>query len=110
VLGLYNMKIGIDFIEVSRFRKISEKDHRYWDHVFTAAEWEYAFRDERKFEHLAGVFALKEAVAKAKGMSGIKNFCDIEIQFLPGGAPRVEGAEVSISHSQEHAVAVAVIV
>ena len=73
-------------------------------------------------ESLAGRFAAKEAVMKALGVGGMP-YRDIEIARLPSGKPEVRltgrmqrraehlgvtAIHISISHSRDNAVAVAI--
>ena len=64
------MEIGVDAVEVARIRALYfQHGNRFLRHVFTQAEVNYAFQahGDRRFEHLAGRFALKEALIKAWG-------------------------------------------
>ena len=111
--------IGIDIIEVSRFEKHArDLDSRFCKRVFTSCELEYL--KSKKAASMAGLFAAKEAVAKALG-TGFRGFfpSDIEIKHDQSGAPGVNlyGAAkdlgkdakilVSISHTKTLAAAVA---
>jgi len=71
--------IGIDIIEVIRLRKLIEKwgdSFSCW--VFTKKELSSVHAKVNKYQHLAGIFAVKEAIFKATGGSGI-GFKDMEI-------------------------------
>jgi len=87
--------------------------------VYTDLEWTQC---SKSLASLAGRFAAKEAVMKALGTGGMA-FRDIEIARLPSGKPDVRlfgrmlarserrgvtAISVSISHSRENAVAVAI--
>jgi len=105
--------LGIDIIEIKRFRGVAKDDFSSWNKVFTEKEWEYCFGKSLPAQHLAGVFASKEAVMKALGKSVIKGYDAIEIQHGPNGQPLVRlsvptkhPVEISISHDKESAVAV----
>lgn len=104
------MKVGIDIIRIARFKKIKNDDYSHWSRVFTAAEWRYAFKDGLQAEHLAGMFAAKEAAMKASGRVGVGNFLRFEITHDKNGAPRIKGskAAVSISTGGDYAAAVVV--
>lgn len=112
--------IGTDIIEISRIKDAKES---FYKSVFTSRE--LLKLHGSKYNSLAGMFAAKEAVAKALG-TGFMGFAprDIEIVqdekgkpfcFLNNGAEErlkeIGGKDVyiSISHSKENAVAVAVI-
>ena len=106
--------IGIDIIEVKRFEKFNEK-------LFTDREREYIRNSANSAQSSSGIFSAKEAVVKAlKG--NLKNIVEVEILHEVGGAPYavVSGGlktklgnkkiELSISHSDSTAVAVAIII
>jgi holo-[acyl-carrier protein] synthase len=114
--------IGVDIIEIDRVRQSVERfGPRFLDRVYTEAEQAYC---RGRAPQLAGRFAAKEAVSKALG-TGIRRIHWRSIEILPNkaGAPRVtlharaeqrfaalglSSIQVSISHSRENAVAVAI--
>ena len=113
---------GVDIIEIDRVQHSLERfGERFLNRVYTAAEQAYC---RGRPPQLAGRFAAKEAVSKALG-TGIRRIHWRNIEILPNraGAPRVTlhgpareryeslglaSMEVSISHSRENAVAVAI--
>ncbi len=118
---------GIDIVETGRIaRMIDEHGQRFLDRCFTPGEQVYAAKNpRRRFEHLAGRFAAKEAVLKVLGTGwrGGIAWTDIEILNEPSGQPKVmlsgECARiaaklgiarwhVSISHIETHATASAI--
>jgi holo-[acyl-carrier protein] synthase len=118
---------GIDIVETARIRRmVEEHGERFLDRVFTPIERAYADHGgKRRFEHLAGRFAAKEAVLKALGTGwrGGIAWTDVEIRNEAGGQPAVhlsgECARiastmgiarwlVSISHIETHATASAI--
>lgn len=115
------LRTGIDLVEISRLEKLDPAIRaRFFKRVFTAHELEQA---NGRFSSLSGVFAAKEAVAKALGTGiGPVSWREIEILQGPQGEPILElhgrAAEVSaslglacwsvsISHTAREAVAVA---
>ena len=82
-----------------------------WDRVFSEAEWAYAFRDAKSAQHLAGIFAAKEAAMKAYGRAGVKEFRSFEVRHNASGAPAlaVRGSSLSISHDKHMAIAVVLV-
>ena len=82
--------------------------------VFSDYEREYINRKGNKPQTMAGLFAAKEAVAKAMG-TGFKNFWPNAIEILhdENGKPytQLDGKQVhiSISHNETDAVAFVVI-
>lgn len=118
---------GIDIVETDRIRRMfQEHGQRFLDRCFTPAEQAYCDKNpKRRFEHLAGRFAAKEAVLKVLGTGwrGGIAWTDIEILNEPSGQPRVtltgESAQIaasigicrwhiSISHIETHATASAI--
>lgn len=113
---------GVDLVEIERFQAVlSRHGSRFLERVFTEAEIKDAG------DHLASLaarFAAKEAVAKALGTGiGPVSWREIEIRrgsarqplLLLHGAAAQLAAElgltdwsISLSHSQDTAVAVAV--
>ncbi len=114
------MDVGVDIVEIGRVRGALERHEAgFRRRVYSETEWRQC---SKSMASLAGRFAAKEAVMKALGVGGMK-FRDIEIVRLPSGKPDVrlsgrmhERAQrlgvvsitVSISHSRENAVAVAI--
>lgn len=110
--------IGIDIVELNRMKKLIERQRKIIDRVLTLAEKDdfEILSEKRRIEFLAGRFAAKEAFSKAVG-SGIGqnlSFLDIEIRKDEKGKPFIvkpfsEGVHLSISHSEQYAIAQVVI-
>ncbi len=116
------LRSGVDLIEISRVSEvIARHGKHYLERIYTSAELEQCGKN---IESLAGRFAAKEAVAKALG-TGIGDVTWKEIEILGDeqnapvlslrGAAEQKAKELgltewslSISHSQSHAVAIAV--
>jgi len=82
--------IGIDTVEVERFRRALRKRPSIADRLFTPAERAYGERARDPTERLAARFAAKEAVMKALGVGlGGFAFRDVEVVKAPSGAPSV---------------------
>ena len=120
---------GIDLIETSRMEDMVRRwDAHFLDRVFLKSEQEYSAGKARPEQHLAGRFAVKEAVSKAfnTGIGPQFGWLDIEvIRDAASGAPSVKlhgkaseyarklGVErimISLSHTRDYAVASAVLV
>jgi len=116
--------IGIDIVELSRFKRtIDDWDEQFLDKIFTPNELKYSKSKFRSVQHLAARFAVKEAVAKAlsKGLTGGFSWKDVEVENDESGKPNVilhghlkevinnRNIFISISHSENVVVAVAVI-
>lgn len=108
-----NQSIGIDAVEAVRFNRFNKnKKHSFITKVFTNYEIEYCFSNKDVAIHLAGIFAAKEAVSKALGVSKYP-FIEIEIKHQKDGKPfayrmkKKLPVSVSISHTSKLAVAIA---
>jgi holo-[acyl-carrier protein] synthase len=116
--------IGIDAVEVDRFRTALAKRPGLMTRLFTAGERAYGEQARDPAERLAARFAAKEAVMKALGVGlGAFAFCDVEVVKAPSGAPSVSlsgraaeladrlgvtGWRISLTHTARVAEAVAV--
>ena len=108
------MKIGIDIVEVKRIAKLI-RNKAFLKRVFTDQEIMYCSERVNKAEHYAVRFAAKEAVWKALGMGGI-SLRDISVKNRSNGKPEVlikgknrKDIVISLSHTENYAVAVAII-
>lgn len=120
--------IGIDIVEIKRLERTSKKwGKAFLRKVYTERELGYSMNKRFPYQHLAARFAAKEAIFKALGevekdFVGWKN---IEILNDPNGKPmvrwhgqaertrkkrRIQGAVVSLSHSDHYAVASAMLI
>lgn len=118
---LLESRVGIDLVEVSRVAKFSEeRREQFYRHVFTDSEVKWCKKKVSPDMHLAGRFAAKEAVKKGLLALGEKNIPlnGIEINREDGEAPKVRLqlelkrnyiCQVSISHTEKLATAVAVV-
>jgi holo-[acyl-carrier protein] synthase len=114
---------GIDIVEVPRIGQSIERfGERFLNRIFTAAEIRYCQTKANKVERFAARFAAKEAAMKAigTGMRDGVRWRDFEVGREPGGRPtmnfhgkaaqyasalRMRRAHLSVSHTEEHAVA-----
>src|SRR5438067_13622078 len=115
------MRVGVDLIEIERIRRALERPG-FRERCFTEAERAYCDSKPNPAQHYAGRFAAKEAVGKALGVGVYFTWKEIEVRgrpkpgvYLSGrtasvaerlGAGRIE---LSMTHSQELAAAVAVV-
>ena len=117
---------GIDIVEVERIaRLMSEYATHFTGKVFTESEIAECTKKRASENHFAGRFALKEAVLKllGTGLSDGVRWRDIVTTVDSTGRPSValrarakeiaqekgiERIEVSISHSENYAVACAI--
>jgi holo-[acyl-carrier protein] synthase len=119
--------IGIDIIEVSRIKGSYERfGERFINRILHPNEIGYCLSHKEPGPFLAVRFAAKEAISKAfgTGIGAQLGWHDMEIGRRPSGEPFVilhgsgekllseRGGKVvlvSLSHTQEHANAVAII-
>ena len=120
--------IGVDIVEIERFRRaVERRGRRFLEKIFTEEELEYCFSMKDPYPHLAGRFCVKEAVLKSLGLGigmGVK-LKDIIVCLDKSGRPYINAGGslrrfmneiscsrifVSISHSGEYAVAVAILI
>jgi holo-[acyl-carrier protein] synthase len=114
--------VGVDAVEVDRFRSVLARRPRLAERLFTEGELAYAARRRDPTERLAARFAAKEAVLKALGGGlGSAGMREIEVTRAASGAPalRLSGRaaalaarrgvhrwHVSLTHTAAAAVAV----
>jgi holo-[acyl-carrier protein] synthase len=117
--------IGTDIIEIDRIKDSIEKyGDRFLSKIYTPAEIEYCLSKSNKYQHFAARFAAKEAVYKAlaTGWQEVLSWQDIEIFNESTGMPVVtmcgklkkflsddKNLKISISHSKNYVVSVAII-
>jgi holo-[acyl-carrier protein] synthase len=116
--------VGIDTVEVPRFRKVAARTPGIIDRLFTDAERAYCERRKDPTERYAARFAAKEAVMKALGVGvGACKWREIEVVRARSGQPSVSlsggaaalaerkgvtGWRLSLTHTATVAEAVAV--
>ncbi|MDO8805262.1 MAG: holo-ACP synthase [Elusimicrobiota bacterium] len=103
--------LGVDLVEVSRIRKMAERNPGFLKRFFTPGELAYSSESKNKYERLAARFAVKEAVIKALDAKDLP-LKSIEVESTASGRPQVRVKSrpltrlmVSISHTGTHAVA-----
>ncbi len=107
--------IGVDIVEISRFEKfvLEEKSINRFLSILEIEKFNEISNIKRKQEYMASRFACKEALIKASGISF--TFNEVSILNDEKGAPYIESkidfgkVFISISHSNENAVAFVVI-
>jgi holo-[acyl-carrier protein] synthase len=110
------ISLGVDIVEVPRVARLI-RNPRFLRRVFTFPEQVYCRGKKNAAQHYAVRFAAKEAVYKALGRSGLSHK-DISVRNAANGKPEVElqgpfkplqrKVTISLSHTAEYAVAVAV--
>lgn len=103
--------IGIDIVEVNRIKKIMKDHENFLAKVFNEDEIKRIEKRKNPYERIAGMYAAKEAVAKAMTTGiGKISFHDIKIKYienLPCAEVFDKKFYLSISHEKNYAVAVA---
>jgi holo-[acyl-carrier protein] synthase len=92
--------LGIDAVEVDRFRHVLLRTPGVARRLFTEAERAYGARFSDPAPRLAARFAAKEAAMKSLGVGlGAFSFHDVEVVRAPSGAPslRVSGAAAALA-------------
>lgn len=82
--------LGVDAVDLPRFRRVLERRPGVARRVFTDAERAYAERHRDPVPRLAARFAAKEATMKALGVGlGAFRLHDVEVERDARGAPHV---------------------
>lgn len=116
--------VGIDAVDVERFRTVLGRRRGFAERVFTAAERAEAGSRHDPVPGLAARFAAKEAVMKSLSVGlGAFDFADVAVVRGEGGAPAltvtgraaaiaeertVGGWHISLTHTATVAMAIAV--
>lgn len=113
--------IGVDIESIKRFRNLAlVKDKLFLEKIFTKKELEYCFSRGQPAQHLAARFCGKEAVIKAISSLNKVTLLHNKIEILNNrrGIPNVilhekeynkKCVKLSLSHSNDHAVAFAIV-
>lgn len=121
--GTQVLGLGIDVCEIDRVEEaLGRHGERFLERICAPGELRRPLESRRIGEHVAGLFAAKEAAMKAlgTGMQGV-SFREIAVARQPGGPPRlvltgrararadamgVAAAHVTITHGRREAVSV----
>ena len=121
--GPHVLGLGIDLCEIDRVEEaLGRHGQRFLDRICAPGELRRPLESRRIGEHVAGLFAAKEAAMKAlgTGMQGV-SFREIAVAREAGGPPRlvltgrareradvlgVTAAHVTITHGRREAVSV----
>jgi holo-[acyl-carrier protein] synthase len=102
--GNNHMKgVGIDAVDVARFRNVLARRPAIAQRLFTDAELSGLSRRTDSAASLAARFAVREATMKALGVGlGAFDFHDVWVENMSSGAPmlRVTGRAQEIAESQ----------
>ena len=117
------MQLGTDIIEIQRIKKGMDRHPSFCSRILTPKENECCQGRKDQSAFVAGRFAAKEAIVKCLGL-GLRGFSWQDMEILPDelGKPCLElsprlaaiasqrgvgRVQVSISHSRDYALAVA---
>lgn len=114
--------IGVDAVDVARFRAALERTPSMRERLFTQEEISLAIERGNDAATLAARFAVREATMKALGVGlGAFDFHDVSVRRVASGAPElvvsgraaslatdrgVNGWQLSLSHTDSVAIAV----
>jgi phosphopantetheine--protein transferase-like protein len=112
---LEGLNVGIDIIEIERFRNkpLNNKNASFYHSIFTESELSYCTKYSDPYPHLAGIFAAKESILKC--LTTPIEMIEIEISHSRDGKPYIAAqakikatqAKISIAHTRSIAVAIA---
>jgi holo-[acyl-carrier protein] synthase len=102
------LSIGIDIEEISSFEPVNNyKDNQFINNNFSSEEIQYCNSKANPLKSFAGLFSLKEAIVKADNSFKNETFDKIIISHTTTHKPVFAGFALSLSHSENHVVAVA---
>ncbi len=81
--------IGVDVVDIERFRTVSMRTSAFAERVFTDVERFHSGGAPRSMPSLAARFAAKEAVAKALGAPAGLGWHDVEVTRDEASRPRL---------------------
>ena len=86
------------------------RNEGFYTDNFSEKEIAYCILQPNAYASFAGLFAAKEAIVKANNYNKNTKFNQLIIIHNTQGKPTFEGANISISHTNDSAVAVAVLI
>jgi phosphopantetheine--protein transferase-like protein len=100
--------IGVDVEEIKSMPQVNDfREEAFYKMNFTSEEIAYCILQPDSLSSFAGLFAAKEAIVKADNSYLNRPFNSIYIDHLPNGKPVHPSFQLSISHTNELAIAVA---
>ena len=105
-----NSFIGIDIESIDSLPKTNDfRNEGFYTDNFSEKEIAYCILQPNAYASFAGLFAAKEAIVKANNLYKNSKFNQLIITHDAQGKPAFEGINISISHTNDSAVAVAVL-
>jgi phosphopantetheine--protein transferase-like protein len=103
------IRIGIDIEKVNNFSEVKDyREDTFYKQNFSNEEISWCIMQPMPLNSFAGKFAAKEAIVKAENIYKKVPFNKIEILNTPEGKPYFGDFEITISHTDNTAVAIAV--
>jgi holo-[acyl-carrier protein] synthase len=100
--------IGIDIEEVDAMPKANDfREEAFYQMNFSSTEIAHCILQPNPYASFAGLFAVKEAIVKANNSNRNKPFNSIVINHDQEGKPAFPGFNISVSHTNNVAIAVA---
>jgi holo-[acyl-carrier protein] synthase len=97
--------IGVDVVEIERFRRSLARTPSMRDRLFTAVELAYVAPKSDPVPSLAARFAAREAVMKSLGLGlGAFGFHDVWVERAESGAPSLAFAGKALELAREAGV------
>ena len=120
------LQVGCDVCQIAGLEQMLQSEPGTAERLFNPEEHQYALSKGRQAEHLAGIFAAKEALAKAVREPSLlgKYYREVTVSHRENGTPHlllsdrlseslsaqgIHVADCSISHDGDYAVAVVLI-
>jgi len=101
-------EIGIDMEHINNLPRTDDfREEKFYKENFTPKEITYSILQPEPYQTLAGKFAAKEAIIKTGKVKNISRLNDIEILNDVNGKPYFKNFYISLSHTNEYAVAAA---
>jgi phosphopantetheine--protein transferase-like protein len=102
-------RVGIDMESVHNLPVCADyRQDEFYKQNFTDREISYCLLQISPPASFAGLFAAKESIVKATAGGKIRSFSALEIDHDENGKPTFDGFDLSISHVNDLAIAVAV--
>jgi holo-[acyl-carrier protein] synthase len=104
-----NLSVGIDMEEVNKMPNVPDfREDAFYKRNFSQKEISYCLLQPDPLQSFAGKFAAKEAIVKADNSYKSVPFFQIEIDTDDNGKPYFMNFSLSISHTDNLAIAVAI--
>jgi phosphopantetheine--protein transferase-like protein len=106
-----NSSIGIDIESIDNLPKTNDfRTQGFYTDNFSEKEIAYCILQPNPYASFTGLFAAKEAIIKANNLYKNIKFNQLIITHNAQGKPEFDGINISISHTNDSAVAVAVLI